>query len=209
MSGVTLLNDNDFEVLNFVFLRKMASLSQIVSAVERDESMIKAAVDRFVHEGKLFDSDGTFMVTEEGRAVVVDEYARRYAEYKDHPFVNRWYKRFEGLNERFLEAMSSWQTIKVGNQSLPNDHSDPDYDNRVLSKVETIVSRMIERLDEIKKFIPRYSHYQRRFTAALQKVNEGSLDYLVSPMLDSLHNIWFEFHEDILLVQGIRRELVD
>ena len=54
--------------------------------------------------------------------------------------------------------------------------------------------------------IPRYTGYVRRFSAAWL-VDRGQRDFVCSPTIDSVHNIWFEFHEDILAVLGRPRDV--
>ena len=58
-------------------------------------------------------------------------------------------------------------------------------------------------------WIPRYGHYAARFERGLEHVDSGRIDYVSSPMVDSLHNIWFEFHEDLLAVLGRPRESLE
>jgi len=56
---------------------------------------------------------------------------------------------------------------------------------------------------------PRYSHYATRFERSLEYVDSGRPDYVSNPMVDSLHNTWFEFHEDLLAVLGRPRESLE
>ena len=56
--------------------------------------------------------------------------------------------------------------------------------------------------------LPRYRHYADRFRRSLDRVDSGQVEYVTSPTVDSLHNIWFEFHEDILALLGRPRETV-
>jgi hypothetical protein len=37
-------------------------------------------------------------------------------------------------------------------------------------------------------------------------VDQGRREFVCKPTLDSVHNIWFEFHEDILAVLGRPRD---
>ena len=50
--------------------------------------------------------------------------------------------------------------------------------------------------------MPRYTQYAERFRRSLARVDSGRVEYITSPTVDSLHNIWFEFHEDLLALLG-------
>ena len=40
---------------------------------------------------------------------------------------------------------------------------------------------------------------------ALKHVENGEHDWLVSPRIDSVHTVWMQLHEDLLLALGIAR----
>ncbi|MGI3780466.1 MAG: hypothetical protein ACRYG2_06770, partial [Janthinobacterium lividum] len=57
--------------------------------------------------------------------------------------------------------------------------------------------------------VPRYERYADRLDTALQRVDEGDVAFVTSPTVDSVHNVWFEFHEDILTVLGRPRDVAE
>jgi hypothetical protein len=54
--------------------------------------------------------------------------------------------------------------------------------------------------------LSRYEIYVDRFNASVTRIDEGDKDFVCKPTIDSVHNIWFEFHEDILSVIGRPRD---
>ena len=48
--------------------------------------------------------------------------------------------------------------------------------------------------------------YGERFEVAMRGADSGQRDLISSPMHDSVHNIWFEFHEDLLRTLGRERK---
>jgi hypothetical protein len=66
--------------------------------------------------------------------------------------------------------------------------------------------RQVASLRELAAAIPRYNQYATRFENGLTKIDSGERDFVCKPTVDSVHNIWFEFHEDILAVMGKPRE---
>jgi len=88
---------------------------------------------------------------------------------------------------------------------VANDHSDADYDENVIDRAAKLVERLKRITCALGEHDPRFLRYDERFDAALDRVDRGDRDYLSSPGLESVHNIWFEFHEDLLRSLGKAR----
>ena len=71
------------------------------------------------------------------------------------------------------------------------------------------VDRQIKALDGLSARVARYATYRDRFERALERVDQGQTEYVVSPSVDSIHTIWFEFHEDILTLLGRPRDVAE
>ena len=52
---------------------------------------------------------------------------------------------------------------------------------------------------------PRLAPYAQRHAAALRQLVAGDERYVASPRVESLHQVWFELHEDLLLTLGRER----
>ena len=52
---------------------------------------------------------------------------------------------------------------------------------------------------------PRLSRYLDRFAAALAAVQAGDESMVASPLKDSYHTVWFEMHEELILLSGRNR----
>ncbi len=137
-----------------------------------------------------------YMLSERGTAAVLAGYAIATGRCAPTPTCSTWYERFESINRQFLQAVSAWQT---------DGGSDPGRLDRLLRLVE----RLITSLGNLTAVIPRYQRYAERFRAATDRVDTGRTEYVTSPTVDSLHNIWFEFHEDILTVIGRPRDVAE
>jgi hypothetical protein len=93
----------------------------------------------------------------------------------------------------FIKAVSDWQKS--------------DGDPKAESKIIRVVERLIKSLGELTTVIPRYDQYVRRFGESVARIDRGERDYVCGPTIDSVHTIWFEFHEDILSVLGRPRDV--
>jgi len=191
------LPEEQFLLLNALWLRKMATRG----TMEENAGLSSAAAEsclRSATELELVREMGDYYVlTEPGRRAVLDHYDGEYAGLRSEPEFLEWYERFEGYNARFLNLMSTWQT------------ETDEAKERTYSRLARVVERHVEALGVAAGWIPRYSHYATRFERSLEYVDSGRPDYVSNPMVDSLHNTWFEFHEDLLAVLGRPRESLE
>ena len=116
--------------------------------------------------------------------------------------TRRVYQGFLPLNAEVLRACSDWQVRPGG---VVNDHSDATYDWAIIDRVVAIDERIGVPVSRLGRSVGRFEHYRPRLRDALQRVEDGEHDWLVSPRLDSYHTVWMQLHEDLLLALGIAR----
>lgn len=199
------LSDREYDVLNAVVLKKVASAGQVADATDRDAQDVSAVFDRLQQAGALAVLDGQALPTEAAEPRLQTYAARHYATVRERNDVEEAYERFERLNRRFLDAMHQWQQVEVGGQMVANDHSDPEYDAKVIDTINGLVERLGRVIDALADDAPRFERYRRRFEAAMDRVDRDETEYVSSPQHDSVHNIWFELHEDLLRTLGKER----
>ncbi|MFN8631422.1 MAG: hypothetical protein U0838_14225 [Chloroflexota bacterium] len=96
---------------------------------------------------------------------------------------------------------TSWQ-LKDG---APNLHTDGAYDAGVLSSLAGLHADVVAWLDGAVAGLPRLRQYGVRLAAAADAVAGGNGKYVASPRVDSYHGVWFELHEDLILLAGRNR----
>ena len=52
---------------------------------------------------------------------------------------------------------------------------------------------------------PRAGGYRVRLSTALEQALAGDLRFVASPRVDSYHGVWFELHEELILLAGRTR----
>jgi hypothetical protein len=182
------VNEETFEVLNAVYLRKIATADTVGECTGRDADTVRAVLAEQSAAGNVEDLGGQFMLSEDGTRSVLEGYEERYAGLRENNEVEDWYQRFETLNAQFLQTISAWQTSGE--------------DEGLLDKLLKLINRQIKALNTISSTVPRYAGYEERFGRSLELVEGGQNDFVCGMTVDSLHNIWFEFHEDILTLLG-------
>jgi len=107
---------------------------------------------------------------------------------------------------RMKETMTDWQIRTVDGQQVLNDHSDAEHDAAVLARFHALHGDSVAWLGQLAAGLNRLSSYVKRFNRAAEEVANGDTDYLASPRVDSFHSVWFELHEDLILLAGRTRE---
>lgn len=194
-----------YDVLNVVVLKQMAGRGAVCEATGLADSEVAAIFDDLAGHGLLMVM-GEQAFPGEGAAQALNEEAgTRFATVRQDPAVLEAVERFEDTNTQLLATMTRWQTVEVGGRQVPNDHTDVGYDDRIIQRVERLVRRLDPLLEALARHDPRFGHYRHRFEQALEAVDRGETDFVSSPLADSVHTIWFEFHEDLLRTLGRRR----
>jgi hypothetical protein len=193
------IDERTFLVLNALYLRKIADREVLAECSGCLTGEVDKQLDTAVNDGHVLGLGSQYVLTDEGRQAVLDFYEAVYREMRNDPVVLDFYHRFETVNDRFLQLVSAWQTRGPGG----NGDNEKVYD-----RIARTVERHVAALDGVSSQLPRYQHYADRFRRSLERVDEGHIEYVTSPTVDSLHNIWFEFHEDILALLGRPRETV-
>jgi hypothetical protein len=188
---MTPLNDTQFMVLFAAHLNKMAGPEAIAAATELDLATVSDVLEQASGAGFGMSAGAQYLLFPDGSQAVLDYCNSHYAHLRTEE-LSAWYERFETLNTQFIKLVTEWQTTS----------GDKDVEGKILKVAE----RLIRAIEKLVPEVPRYAQYIRRFTAGISHVDAGDASYVVTPTKDSIHNVWFEFHEDILSVLGRPRD---
>jgi DNA-binding MarR family transcriptional regulator len=75
----------------------------------------------------------------------------------------------------------------------------------ILEELAEITQKVAPSLTSAGEVVPRFAAYASRLATSLQKAEEDPR-FVVSPAVDSFHTVWFECHEDYLLMLGRSRQ---
>jgi hypothetical protein len=194
-----------FEVLNSIVLKKMASAGSVSVATGLPLTDVGGAMTDLEQAGLIVLVGEQALAGDGAEGRVCDFAAGCYAELRVDAGIARLADQFETVNRRFLDALGHWQQVDVGGRKVSNDHTDPEYDARVITQLDRAVQRLCDILGRLAEREPRFDRYARRLESAMRKVDEGDTAYVSTPTVDSVHNVWFEFHEDLLRTMGRQR----
>ncbi|MGW5520565.1 MarR family transcriptional regulator [Nocardia africana] len=112
------------------------------------------------------------------------------------PEIADFYEAFLPVNGQFKAICRDWQ---MRSETEPNDHSDADYDERVIARLADVDKKLEPDLLTLSSRLPRFGRYRARLSAALDRVRSGDNAAFARPMYNSYHDVWMELHQDLLL----------
>ncbi|HET8784309.1 MAG TPA: PEP/pyruvate-binding domain-containing protein, partial [Candidatus Limnocylindrales bacterium] len=189
-------------VLRVIAIKGFALLDGIADAVLATPDRVQSVIHDLVVQGLVESSAGAYKLTEAGRMRADDRLsAERSVWGVDN--ATAALDAFLDIDHRVKDVVTAWQLRDPG---TPNDHTDADYDARVLERLAAIHGDAAAWLRPIEPVVARLADYHARLSRALEAAKGGDGRYVASPRVDSYHGIWFELHEDLIQLCGRTRE---
>ncbi|MBT5675236.1 MAG: hypothetical protein HOJ07_06060 [Rhodospirillaceae bacterium] len=193
-------------VLHGVAIKKHGTAEAVAAVTGLAEEAVDGVLAQALEKGRVVETQGAYMLTPAARMALDGEYSRVYAAERGDVAFKAAYEIFEALNRDLKQLMTEWQTVEVAGESVANDHSDEDYDAKMIDRLGDLHERAEGMLGDLTAILPRLSIYKDKLLVALEKAEDGETDWVSAVKIDSYHTVWFELHEDLLRVLGRERE---
>jgi hypothetical protein len=198
--------DFEFLTLHCLTMKQLAGPAHVEAIVGVPTADAKAALGRLVESGDVKEARGNYVLMPAGRERLAARYGEIYKSVRQSDEFAAAYGRFERVNNDLKRLITDWQTATVAGQQTPNDHTDADYDHRIIDRLGALHERVEPILDAFAVEVPRLSRHKDRLNAAVDRVFAGEKDYVSGVRLDSYHTVWFELHEDLLRILDTERD---
>jgi len=200
------MNLEEHLILHGLAIKNHATAEEVADAVGTSAGQARAILNRAVSTGRVADLGGSYTLLPAARIMLRGEYSRHYATPRNSPDFQAAYKHFEKANQNLKTIITAWQVRELpGGESMPNDHSDPDYDAKVIDRLGSLHERFEPILAQMVIDVPRLNLYARKLDRALELAEQGDVRWVSDVKLASYHTVWFELHEDLLCVLGKTR----
>ncbi|HYF24199.1 MAG TPA: hypothetical protein VD931_00530, partial [Baekduia sp.] len=186
------MREERLQVLQAVRLKGRTTPPDVAAATGQAEPAVTALLGELAQAGHVQEAKGRYRLTPEGKEALGAALAEERAGI-DTAALEALYERFDAFNSEFKELASAWQQ----RDGQPNDHGDAAYDQAILDRVADLHGRFLGLVQEMGAVAPRLAAYPARFTAALERIQGGDHAFLLRPIIDSYHTVWFELHEDL------------
>jgi hypothetical protein len=192
--------------LHGLALKKHAAAPSVAAAVDLPETEVTTLLEEATRKGRAVAVQGGWMLSPAGRMILDGQYARVYAEVRANPAFMQAYERFERINTELKQLITDWQTLELGGQKVRNDHSNREYDEKIIDRLADLHERFAPVLRVLTNHVSRLAVHARKLEHALDRVDAGAIEWVSDAKLESYHTVWFEMHEDLLRILGRARE---
>ena len=188
-------SSTDVSLLEFVRIVQLKGLCPVDRASHALDAAPDALDALIEANPTLFNDTGRgIMVTPEGRSWLLEQLAQERAG-ADPAVVLALYRRFDELNSVFKDTISGWQTAANPETARPI----------LLDSITTIHAGLIPLIAEVAAQAPRLAAFAAHFETALNAIQSGDDTMIASPLKDSYHTAWFEFHEELISLANLDR----
>ena len=198
------MNQKIFLVLNYFDIFKTAN-EEALKLLGLSENELKLILKNLFQEGLIRRTNSEWIIEESGEEMVRSYRERLLRESSRSEEFMKYCEEFERLNKEFKELVTRWQLKDEGGMLVPNDHSDPDYDFKIIEQLSVVHEKTMNILKKICEIVPAFKIYAKRLENALNLLMNGNLEYMVDKSKESYHEVWFELHESLLKISGMKR----
>jgi hypothetical protein len=191
-------------VMHGLAIKKHATPEAVAGIIGLDVDDVRAALVRLVDARRVVEAQGKYLLAPAARMALDSEYSHLYEDVRADPAFREGYEDFERLNKSVKQLITEWQTIDVRGQLVPNDHSNKDYDDKLIDRLGELHERSDGALERLASVLPRFSIYRDKLRSAFEKAEDGDIAWVSDARIESYHTLWFELHEDLLRL--MRRE---
>ena len=193
-------------VLHAAAIKRHAPASAIAALAGLSLDQAQAQLDALVASGRAMEAKGGYALTPLAGVALQARYAAHFANLRDDAAFGGAYDSFERINNTLKQIITDWQTLDVGGQKVPNDHSDRAHDDAVIDRLGRLHEQAEPILAKLASELPRLKYYGDKLLAALEAAEDGEREWVSDIRRDSYHTVWFELHEELLRIMGRERE---
>ena len=191
--------------LHGLAIKKHGDAAEVAAVTGLDVNRVQGFLDEAVGTGRVVKAGAKYMLTPIAQVALKTGYSRDFSAERADAAMAKAYEDFEKINEQLKQLITDWQTLDVGGAKVPNDHSNADYDARIIDKLGALHERAEPMLDRLAAPLPRLGVYRTLLQAALEKAEDGDIAWVSDARCMSYHTAWFELHEDLIRVLGKQR----
>ena len=189
-----------------VAIKKHGAPADVASVSGLSLNTVSEVLASAEESGRVVSADGKYMLSPAGQMILAGEYSRFYDRLRGDADFGAACERFEVINKALKQLITDWQTLEIGGKRVANDHSDSDYDQKILDRLGDLHERFEPVMKALCSGEGRLATYQSKLSQALGKAEDGDLAWVSDAQLEGYHTVWFEMHEDLLRLLGRSRE---
>ncbi len=193
-------------ILHGLAIKKYAGAKEVAGIVGLNPAYVAEFLDAQVARGRLMVGNGKYSMLPTTRVAVTGDYSRHYGDLRSVPEFVQAYEDFEAVNLTLKALITNWQVVEIQGSAVANDHADKAYDDAIIDRLGRLHERAEIVLAALARHLPRLKIYRDKLTAALERAEDGAIEWVSDARIESYHTLWFELHEDLLCIMGRERD---
>jgi pyruvate,orthophosphate dikinase len=185
-------------------IKGLATTASLAEALLAEPEQVQPLLDQLVVDGLAASVAGAYRLTEAGTERAESFVVADREGWGVEP-ATAALDAFLDLDGRMKQIVTDWQLKSGDGEPVPNDHADPAYDAAVLDRLGALHAEADAWLAPLEAATWRLRGYRERLARAVERARAGDGKYVASPRVDSFHGIWFELHEELILLAGRTR----
>ncbi len=191
--------------LHALAIKKHASLEAVAEIAGIPTERVRLMLDHAATQGQAIKAQERYLLSSLAQITLQAEYARFYAHVRKNSDFLTAYQLFERINTELKSLITDWQTVEAGGERIANDHSDRNYDQKIIERLGNVHDRVEPVLERLAVPVQRMALWCKKLETALARAENGNIEWVSDARIDSYHTVWFELHEDLLRVVGRAR----
>jgi hypothetical protein len=196
------VNEELYLVLHGLAIKKYATAEAVAGLIGLDPVRVAALLAESVSRGRVLQTQDRYCLAPMARVTLDGLYSRFCAELRDNAEFVHGCEEFERVNVTLKSLITDWQVLSIGGARVANDHSDAGYDERIVDRLGALHEGAEAMLARLARHLPRLAIYARKLQIALEKAEDGAIEWVSDARIESYHTLWFELHEDLLRLLG-------
>lgn len=192
-------------VLHGLAIKKHGEAGEVAEIIGRPRDLVSRLLGEAAAQGRVVETGGRYLLAPAAQMALSGEYSRYYGPLRGDAGFIQAYDHFERVNVDLKALITDWQTVELGGGRMANDHANADYDAAIIDRLSTLHERAETVLGRLAAGLPRLAVWPRRLLAALEKAEDGAIEWVSDARTPSYHTVWFEMHEDLLRILGQTR----
>ena len=193
-------------ILHGLAIKKYAGVEDIAGIIGANPEDVATFLREQVARGRIAENNNKYSLKPTTRVALGGDYSRHYCDIRENADFIRAYEDFERINISLKQLITSWQVIELHGTVVANDHTDEAYDSRVIDRLGGLHERADRILATLADQLPRMQIYRDKLAKALERAEDGAIEWVSDARTESYHTLWFELHEDLLCMMGRTRD---
>ena len=192
-------------VFHGLAIKRHASCAAIADSTGLSMEAVGEVLASAEAAGRVASVRDGYTLTPLARVALEARYGLIYTDVREDPAFVAAYERFEAINIVLKQVITDWQTVNIRGERVVNDHADEAYDTRLITRLGATHERAEPILEAMAVRLPRLAIYHHKLTEAVERAEDGEIDWVSDVRRESYHTVWFELHEELLRIMGTVR----